>query len=167
MSASDYQRASEIALARHFADVKLEWPIARYATDALRPDVRRYAPRVDIAIGPFNMTTRGCDPAIVDAADDLPRPFIELFRDLPPNPNPRCLLAVEVVFSGSSKHIMGDMLNAAALGFYGLVVGAEPMMPKINRIAQYVAVLARLEKLPVMFRNLVTVSTTEFDILTR
>jgi hypothetical protein len=75
------------------------------------------------------------------------------------------LLAIEVVSSGSSKHIMGDMLDPSALGLYGLVVGDEAMLPKIRRIGQYVERLAELEKSPELFANLVTLSTAKFDSL--
>lgn len=162
MHASEYQRLAEARLKRHFDDVRLEWSVLKAATDALERDIHRYAPRVDIAIGPFN-TTPGPDSEIDETL--LPRSFRQLFRDRPPNPNPRCLLAIEVVFSGSSKHIMGDILNAGAHGLYGLVVGREARMRKIQRIGKYLQVLADLEKLPPMFRNVVALSTVEFDEL--
>ncbi|HLK17202.1 MAG TPA: hypothetical protein VKT78_20530 [Fimbriimonadaceae bacterium] len=144
--------------------MELEWSVVSGATDALQRDVRRYAPRIDIGIGPFN-TAPGRDGAINEGL--LPRGFCELFNGMDPNPNPRCLLAIEIVFNGSSKHIMGDMLNAGALGLYGIVVGAESEMAKIRRIGQYIAVLAQLEKLPPMFRNVVPMTTGEFDQLIR
>jgi hypothetical protein len=106
---------------------------------------------------------RGPDANIND--DLLPEALRELFDGRPSNPNPRCLLAVEVCYSGSSKHIMGDMLNAGALGLYGLVVGDERHMPKIRRIGRYLEVLAELGKVPWLFRNVVTLSTAGFDDL--
>jgi hypothetical protein len=160
MGASDYQRVTEAALRRHFADVRLEWSVVTDATDALAADINRYAPRVDIAVGPFN-TAPGPDPRINGGL--LPEGLRALFDDRPPNPNPRCLLAIEVIYSGSSKHILGDMLNAGALGLYGIVVGREALMPKIRRIGLYLEVLAQLEKLPWLFRNVVAVSTAELD----
>ena len=75
------------------------------------------------------------------------------------------MLAIEVCYSGSSKHIMGDMLNAGALGLYGLVVGDEALMPKIRRIGRYLEVLGQLGKVPWLFRNVVASSTAEFDSL--
>jgi hypothetical protein len=162
MRASQYQRLAAVRLKRQFDDVRVEWSVVKGATDTLQRDIQRYAPRVDIAIGPFN-TNRGRTPEI--DARLLPRRLRQLFRDLPPNPNPRCLLAIEVVFSGSSKHIMGDTLNAGALGLYGLVVGAEARMPKVRRIGAYVHLLAELEKLPPIFRNVVALSTAEFEEL--
>jgi hypothetical protein len=162
MRASEYQRLAEARLKRHFDDVRVEWSVVKGATDALQRDIHRYAPRVDIAIGPFN-TSPGPDSEIDERP--LPSSLRQLFDDRPPNPNPRCLLAIEVVFSGSSKHIMGDTLNAGALGLYGLVIGSEARMRKIHRIGKYLEVLADLEKLPPMFRNVVSLSTVEFEDL--
>jgi hypothetical protein len=163
MSATDYQRAVQARLRRHFEEVRLEWSITRGATDALAPDVTVYAPRVDVAIGPFN-TTPGPDLAINDAL--LPGRLRDVVDGRPSNPNPRCLLAIEICYSGSSKHIMGDMLNAGALGHYGFVVGDQRHMAKIRRIGRYVEVLADLGKMPPwLFRNVVPLSTHDFDEL--
>lgn len=162
MRAREYQRVAEARLKRHFDDVVVEWSVVKGATDALRRDIHRYAPRVDIAVGPFN-TTPGPDARIDEQL--LPMCLRQLFSDRPRNPNPRCLLAIEIVFSGSSKHIMGDTLNAGAHGLFGLVVGADVLMPKIRRIGTYLQVLADLEKLPPMFRNVVALGADEFDAL--
>ena len=158
--ASAYQADAVARLRPHFDDVRLEWSVVKDATDAMRREIRRYAPRVDIAIGPFN-TTPGPDPHISEAL--LPECLRPIFENRPPNPNPRCLLAIEVVYSGSSKHIMGDTLNAGALGLYGLVLGRLELVPKIRRVAAYLELLAELEKLPRLFRNVVALSTQEFD----
>jgi hypothetical protein len=125
-------------------------------------DATVYAPRVDVAVGPFNLTP-GRDAAI--SAELLPEKFRAVFGDRPPNPNPRCLIAIEVCYNGSSKHMMGDMLNAGALGLYGFVVGNEQNMPKIKRILRYLEILADLDKVPWLFRNVVSISTEEFDAL--
>lgn len=90
---------TQATLKRHFADVRLEWSVVKDASDALAADIHRYAPRVDIAVGPFN-TTPGRDPRIC-ARHLAPKRLRTLFDDRPPNPNPRCLLAIEVVYSGS------------------------------------------------------------------
>jgi hypothetical protein len=162
MPGRDYQQAVLPLLRRHFEDVRLEWSISREATDAFAPDVAVYAPRVDIAVGPFSLEP-GRRRAI--EAGRLPGELRALFDDRPCNPNPRCLLAIEVCFSGSSKHIMGDMLNAGALGLYGFVVGANEHMAKIRRIGRYLETLTALEKVPWLFRNVVALSTAEFDAL--
>lgn len=162
MTASEYQLAAKAVLDRHFSNVQLEWSAVRDATDALSADVARYAPRLDIAVGPFNVTP-GADPDITTML--LPNRIGDLFEQRQPNQNPRCLLAIEVTFSGSSKHIMGDILNASALGLFGLVIGEERQRAKISRILVYLETLAQLEKLPRLFQNVVVLSTTEFDAL--
>lgn len=161
MTASDYQRLAEAKLKRHFADVRTEWSIGKDANDAFMRDVNRYAPRVDIAVGPFN-TTRGKDSKI-PKTPLVPDKLCDLFEHLPPNKNPRCLLAIEVIYSGSSKHVLGDILNAGALGLYGLVIGLDTQMPKIRRIHRYLRMLADLEKLPWLFQNVVAISAVDFD----
>ena len=160
MSARAYQIAAKAQLERHFADVRMEWSVVTDATDAFACDVRRYAPRLDIAIGPFN-TRPGRDSRIDPTL--MPTTLQELFATCEPNPNPRCLIAIEVVFNGSSKHVMGDMLNAGALGLYGLAVSSEALVPKVQRIGKYLELLASLEKLPWNFQNVVAISTTDFD----
>ncbi len=162
MSATDYQRVIQAILRQHFTDVRLEWSVVTDATDPLAADISRYAPRVDVAIGPFN-TTPGPDPRIEVAL--LPKGLRVLFDGRPANANPRCLLAIEVSYSGSSKHIMGDLLNAGALGLYGMVIGSDRMLPKIRRILRYLEVLAQLEKLPWLFQNVVVVGTSDFAAL--
>jgi hypothetical protein len=164
MAAKNYQRLTEPILRQHFDLVRLEWSIAKGAIDAFSPDVRRYAPRVDIAIGPFNIT-RGREH---DISEELLRPdrLRAVFAGRTPNVNPRCLLAIEVAYSGSSKHMMGDILNASALGLFGMIVGHEHEMPKIRRILRYLEQLAELEKMPSsLFRNVIALNTAEFDAL--
>jgi len=80
MTATEYQRAAEAKLKRHFADVRLEWSVVKDATDALAADISRYAPRVDVAVGPFN-TTPGPDPRISDGL--LPERLRALFETAP------------------------------------------------------------------------------------
>jgi hypothetical protein len=152
MNASDYQLVAEAKLKQHFADVRHEWSVVKDASDAFAPDLRRYAPRVDAAVGPFS-TSRGKNPGIREALENVPSQLRARFDDRPSNPNPRCLLAIEVIYSGSSKHVLGDILNAGALGLYGLVVGQDTQMPKIRRIHRYLEMLGELENPPWLFRN--------------
>ena len=162
MTANDYQLAAKAALEQHFADVRLEWSVVKDACDLFAADIWRYAPRVDVAVGPFN-TTPGNDRSISDAL--LPAQLRDLLAGRSPNPNPRCLLAIEVIYSGTSKHIMGDMLNACALGLYGLVIGSDKQMLKIQRIETYIKALISAGKPSPHFDNLACLSTTDFDAL--
>ncbi len=56
MGATEYQQMVRGVLERYFPDVRAEWSVVTDATDAMSRDVKRYAPRVDVAVGPFNVT---------------------------------------------------------------------------------------------------------------
>lgn len=166
MTASEFQQTARLLLTEHYGDsqVKLEWPIYKDASDAMQRVGSQYYPRTDIAVGPFSTAPgRHIGITLNHVNDSLKL----LLRKLPAsNPNPRCLLAIEVVFSGSSKHILGDMLNASAIGLYGIVVGKPEMMPKIQRNREYLHKLAALDKLnPLPFQNVLVISTSDFERL--
>ena len=106
-----------------------------------------YSPRVDIAVGPF-ATTEG--ERLIEQYDRMYGTYHELvnnlidihrqntqeetsreeiyYRTMIINPNARCFMAIEVEKSGSRKHLMGDAVNATALGRIGIVVGWTPEM---------------------------------------
>ena len=153
-----FQSFAKTALERHFVDVRREWSSSLGATEALRPDVHRYAPRVDIAVGPFN-TSPGRASMTMGM---LPPNLAQWFEGMRPNENPRCLLAIEVVYSGSAKHMLGDILNASAIGLFGLVVCHQSKLAKVKRNREYAIQLANLGKVPALFQNVRVVSFSEF-----
>jgi len=80
------------------------------------------------------------------------------------NYNPRYAVAIEVVFSGSSKHVLGDITNASVLGLYGFVIANEEMLLKAKRIFKYIQKLKQIRKISgEMYNNVKIVSTQEFD----
>lgn len=134
--ARPYQDRLEQSLVLRFGRrlVRSEWSIAAGATDSFSRSVGLYVPRLDLAVGPFNV-----DPGTWDHAQRLPEIPSELRLRLPTitRQNPRCLLAIEVVFSGSSKHVLGDLTNASMMGLYGAVVAHPSMVDKAKRILEY------------------------------
>ena len=161
MNASDYQKKVKPLLERHYSQVILEWSIDKDASDSMRHVDEQYYPRTDIAVGNFNTFPGRSDQITSDSIN--PRLRQELLGLHQNNANPRCLLAIEVVFSGSSKHILGDILNASAVGLYGIVVGSPEMMPKILRNIEYLKKLAELGKLaPMPFQNVLVIDTNSF-----
>ncbi len=157
-NAATFQSVAKRLLERHFTEVKSEWRTAKGATDSFSPDVQRYAPRVDLAIGPFNTAPGRASMRL----SDIPPIVGQWFEGLTPNDNPRCLLAIEVVYSGSAKHMLGDLLNASALGLYGLVVAHEKVLAKVKRNREYASELANVGKIPVFFRNVRVISFSDF-----
>ena len=153
--ASIYQRQVCQELIRVFdsSSVKSEWNIRLGAQDVFQAR-DSYAPRVDLAVGSFN-EQQGRNTQNILLADDS-SPFIQrLLEDFSPsslvaNPNPRCLLAIEIEFSGSMKHIIGDITNASMLGYIGIVIGSNsgkiPSQPRIQRVRSYINKLVDVEK---------------------
>lgn len=164
MKANEFQVRIQELLNRHYSEVVVEWPIHRDAADAMTHLASQYYPRTDVAVGPFS-TTAGHNQNLRENL--INAKLLTKLRALShKNPNPQCLLAIEVVFSGSSKHILGDMLNASAIGLYGIVIGSPDMMPKIKRNTEYLKKLAELDKLnPLPFQNVLLLSTNEFEEL--
>lgn len=166
MTAAEYQKVAVQGLARHFQTVEEEWSVGRDSTDGLRYGVT-YAPRFDIAVGPFN-TRVGDAPVQSDAIyanRDHPaiRRIIGQNRRIEFNPNPRCLLAIEIEFSGSSKHILGDFTNASMMGLVGVVVVPRSKFHKASRIYRYIEFIKTVHKAPTdLFGNLILFETDQF-----
>lgn len=166
MSAQKYQQEISRALRDHFNDVRIEWSVTKGSSDALRFGAT-YAPRVDIAVGPFNTVTHDTHIKREEVLALANNPVIKRIIDRAPefdfNPNPRCLLAIEIEFSGSSKHMLGDFTNASMMGLVGVVVVPPAKFEKAARIYRYVEFIRNVHKAPVeLFSNLALFNTNEF-----
>lgn len=164
MNASEYQARLKRKLEQHYDDVVLEWPMFRDANDSVARNLSQYYPRSDVAVGPFSLNPGRNSEISIDRVNLKLRH--ELERLHANNANPRCLLAIEVVFSGTSKHILGDMLNASAIGLYGIVVCSQEMLSRAKRNREYLIKLADLGKLQLLpFQNILILSTDELEQL--
>ena len=174
MGAEKSQKKAYILLSGIFGEdlVHSEFSIGTDATDVFAGK-KRYLPRLDLAVGPFNVSTqKDVNSRMIRAASDHPLivRIIDIARqqsggNFTANVNPRCLLAIEIEFSGSSKHILGDFTNASMMGFVGLVIGPsdEEYMNKIRRVSEYVRTLRVLEKTPSnLFTNVACMDVDEF-----
>jgi hypothetical protein len=155
MASKKIQEAIHRALADLFgADlVHSEWSVRKRAADTFR-EVASYAPRLDIAVGPFN-TTREGRHRDADAICNFEHPLVCRLKQevaaqnhgsIYHNPNPRCLLAVEIEHSTSSKHVLGAITNASMLGLLGVLVGSAQHIKKVRRIHTYACKLKEVEK---------------------
>jgi hypothetical protein len=143
------------------------------AADALG-DSAKYAPVPDIAVGPFNLTNE----SVVDDVDRIKSAsqhwLIDKIEqickcqngDLSRNANPRCLLAIEIAFSGAPKYILGEFANASMMGLVGVVIGSSDTFHKLRRIGKYVEFLRLVGKAgPGMFTNVACLRAEDFIAL--
>jgi hypothetical protein len=172
------QQRIHASLARIFgeSEVKSEWSVRREAVDAFT-NIGLYAPRLDIAVGPFNVTREN---AVEDARRIVSfeqHPLIAVLKRFGSeqheglfysNPNPRCLIAIEIEFYTSSKHILGAITNASMLGRVGIVLGSARSIAKIGRIGSYARTLREVGKSPEgLFTNVVFFDVDCFHQLLR
>ncbi|HMA35703.1 MAG TPA: hypothetical protein VKY74_14655 [Chloroflexia bacterium] len=114
-----------------------------------------YTPRLDVAVGPYAINCQYIDEydflmersrrfvnALIyyhilnsyqiDLLDLTPdSSIIEIIyqRLLATNPNARCFLAIEIEKTTSTKHVLGGILNASALGRIAIIVAWYDNLP--------------------------------------
>jgi len=157
-----------------------EWP-------AFAPSVDRYSPRLDLAVGPFSTEaghrkTEDYRRLAIDHStflDTLWSFHVENERrlgaksDQSPqsldfalsgNNNARCFLAVEIENAVSRKHLMGGIMNAAALGHLGVMVAwTEEKLRAMFRARSYLFFLESVDKPTMTVRNLLILSRNQAD----
>lgn len=131
-----------------------EWNIAKQSQDDLTR--RMYCPRVDIAVGPFN-TDRRLEPnnRAISRACQNNTDLIEAIRsrsdmhnlNLESNGNPRCFMAIEIENRTGSKHRIGSIVNASAIGKIGIIATNNVAdFTRIVRIRDYLEFLLSVGK---------------------
>ncbi|MBU1044197.1 MAG: hypothetical protein KJ915_07350 [Candidatus Omnitrophica bacterium] len=183
MNTKEYQsivceKLREIFLAEN---IKNEWDAAKDSQDSLTRGM--YCPRLDIAVGPFNINGRvEANKRQIEEARSRHQDLIGRIvhtserhhydvQDISSglNKNPRCLLAIEIEASGSRKHMLGDIANASILGSIGIVV---PLTTgKLNafiKIMKYIKFATKVKKLESSFNNVVIIGHDRFlEVLAR
>jgi hypothetical protein len=166
MKAKGYQNKTCRLLKKQFKEVEKEWSISKGASDKFTHHRKTYAPRLDIAVGPFNITPNDIYDNQSRIEQASRNKFIRKFiskHNISSNINPRCLLAVEIVFNGSSKHILGDITNASMMGYYGIVVANDKMLDKVKRVYSYIQKIKKVGKAPSnLFNNIIIISSNDF-----
>lgn len=75
------------------------------------------------------------------------------------NGNARCFLAIEIENKVSRKHLLGGMINAAALGHLGIYVGwSDVMVRAMLRARRYLHFLQSVGKPTMPVGNLLVLS---------
>jgi hypothetical protein len=151
--------------------VKSEWDSVQYDLHSGNHKIV-YAPRHDIAVGPFNSLWD------FDVGTDATKPmrshpftkrlYKDYLRDRDTlkkcwNSLSRCYLAIEIEFSGSSKHLLGSILNAAVSGSIGIVIVNKGNIEKAVRMVNYLFRLEDFGKVKLnMLRNLIVFDSDDF-----
>lgn len=134
-----------------------------------------YAPKVDLAVGPFNDYLCDLDLGVDQTNVMKQHPFTKRLYDKclrnRGNGNledmwnrfSRCYLSIELEFSGSLKHMMGSIINTSATGSLGLIVTTKKGIKKIDRLVNYVKRLEDMEIININYlNNLVVFEEKEF-----
>jgi hypothetical protein len=145
-----------------------EWNVAKNSQDNFTRNL--YCPRVDIGVGPFNITTdTGNNMAQITNTFTRFHPFVEGLQRLSAtdieeyNPNPRCFLAIEIEKRGTRKHMLGDVINATSLGKIGLIIPwDEEAMKAFRRIKAYLDFIKTVKKASYGPKNLLIVPKGDF-----
>lgn len=149
---------------------------------SMKDEMGIYSPRVDVAVGPF--ATQGTCIEQYDQLMDDSQNFInkllnyhlmniDVFDPEPnhltldilknKNSNARCLLAIEIENSGSRKHIIGDAVNASALGRVGIFIAWTPeKLRAAVKMRRYLQFLKRVGKNTFNTTNLLILDKHQF-----
>jgi len=147
-----------------------EWDVARNSQDVYCRHL--YCPQIDFAVGPFNIDGElGINNERITLEFNRHLDFLNQVteisqhngREIVPNNNPRCFLAIEVERSGSMKHRLGSIVNASAIGKIGLLIVAdEKNYNKLTRIKNYLDFLQLAGKTNSSPKNVLIVRRDEF-----
>lgn len=176
MNAKEYQGKLYNLLMTRYEEVEKEWSVWKNATDdAQRLKHKMYAPRLDIAVGPFNIdgnVEENIKRIKNFARQDklIKKIFGENFNKNYLNKNPRCFLAIEIGFSGSRKHLLGDLVNAGIMGYIGLIIAKDDKMKKrYEKIINYIDFAKKVGKLKAsdLTKNIEVLTVEEFNKILR
>lgn len=157
-----------------------EWNASKDSADDFN-NREYYAPRVDIAVGPFNIN-RELEKnntnfnGLVDNNISLLQKLYEIshlgenheyisFQDFIStlNPNPRCFIAIEIENTKDAKRSLGDIVNASVMGKVGIVVPlGEDKYKLFYKIKKYFHYLEQVGKLEGNFRNVLIIEGNKF-----
>lgn len=173
ITTSNYQNKLIIDFRSIFGNevVKKEWDSVKF-DGHIDNHKLVYAPRHDIAIGPFN-SDMNLDTGIDNTKCMQSHPFTKrLIKDVLQNRGTlkktwnsfsRCYLAIEIEFTGSSKHILGSLINASVSGSIGIVINNKHNSTKVDRIWRYLKRLEGLGRMKIYtLNNLIIFDNDEF-----
>ncbi len=155
--------------------ISTEWNVSKNSQDDFN-NIEYYAPRVDIAIGPFNINRdlENNNEKFDSLARDN-RPLLQKLYNISHlgeqheyisfdnflstlNPNPRCFIAIEIENTRDAKRSLGDIVNASVMGKVGIVIPlGEDKYKLFHKIKKYFHYLEQVGKLEGNFRNVLII----------
>ena len=157
-----------------------EWNVSKNSQDDFN-SIEYYAPRVDVAIGPFNINRNlEKNNLTFDQLIQYHKTFLKRLYDVSHlgekleyimfedflqslNSNPRCFIAIEVENTKDAKRSLGDIVNASAMGKVGIVIPISKdkynLFVKIKKYFHYLEAVGKLEG---NFRNVLIIEGTKF-----
>lgn len=157
--------------------VEMEWPAFK-RTDGI------YAPRIDIAVGPFAIHNReisryddlierhkdfivSCQKSFIknmqelSSLNNIPLNLSEIYNF---NRNARCFMAIEIERSGSRKHLLGDIINVSTLGRIGIIIPwNDDLFKAFIRQIDYLSFLKSVGKNTLAVKNLIILTRRQFN----
>ncbi len=142
-------------------NVIAEWDVAKASQDYLQRGLQ-YCPRIDFAIKPLNINRNINGNRL--SIDGIFRRYEQFFHTLKriglsnpnwdTNPNPRCFLAIEYENKTTTKHRLGSLINACAIGKIGIVVAMnDKVYRSYERIIKYLQFIQHNKKLNAIPNN--------------
>ena len=173
-SVKEYQEEIVSKLRRMFGtnQVISEWNVAKDSRDALGRKL--YCPRIDIAVGPFNIDGNVVrNREMIDNAYLRYENFICKLNSVSDgkistehlNKNPRCFLAIEIENTGTRKHRLGSIVNAAAIGKVGIIVTfTKESNNSFRKIRKYLQFIRNVKKIVEdISKNVIIISKNDFS----
>jgi hypothetical protein len=126
-------------------NVIAEWNVVKDSQDALHAGLH-YCPRIDFAVKPLNEDGNiDHNNALINEAYVIREPLMNEIKNSGRtcsewnlNENPRCYLAIEHENKTSTKHRLGSLINAGAIGKMGIVVASDSKVyASYDRILNY------------------------------
>ncbi len=184
LSHRHFERRLEIALTEYLLRHDVLEHVVRNWYPFKGQQAAFYTPITDIAVGPFAVRERlipqydGLEDRIIELSSELEssvrasfRSYTNRFPAMLPystvsfagNNNARCFIAVEIESKKTSKkHKMGSIVNAAALGRIGIVVGLDDdAVRALIRVLGYLKFLASVEKPTFKADNIFIISAAQ------
>lgn len=162
------QEEIALLLKEIFNEVILEWDVAKKSEDKYNREI--YCPRLDIAVGPFNITHEYINKRDIKNNEVVTRKILSKLQEkgfcsnsFKFNKNPRCLIAIEIEASGSRKHMLGDIVNSSILGAIGIVIVIDQRkFEHFKKIKKYLDFAIENKKNGCDFRNVIIIQMEHF-----